>query len=153
MIVVPHHCFTVMMLTILRAFLVFRSQLLRNGSLSSAGDDPTSAIRGVGGFLAIRVLRVRAVCRTITILVASQAKKIHQGEHPQWRVRVPFRGTGAGKGYHRCLASGDGPRLCHSPLLPCNQVSRIASKQVVSKTLCAVSKGLRYDIPVPWYQS
>lgn len=88
-----------------------RPQLLRNGGLSSARDDSTPTLRGVCGFLAVRVLRVRAVCRTITILVASQTKKIHSGEHPQRRVRVPFCGTGAGKEHHRCLAAGTGPSL------------------------------------------
>lgn len=47
------------------------SQFLWDGGLPCPGDDPASAVRSVSGFLAVRVLCVRALCRAITVLVAS----------------------------------------------------------------------------------
>lgn len=77
--------------------LLFRwyLQLLWDGGVPRARDDPAATLRRVCGFLAVRVLRVRAVCGKIPILAASQAEKVHSGEHPERRFRIPIGGAGA----------------------------------------------------------
>lgn len=75
------------------ACLRWRVQLLWNGSLPRAGDDPAATLRRVCGFLAVRLLRVRAVCGAFTILAASQTKKVHSGKYPQRSFRVPIGGA------------------------------------------------------------
>lgn len=57
-------------------------QFLWDGGLPCAGDDSPLSVWGVGGFLAVWMLRLRAVRGAISVLVATQAKKIHPGKHP-----------------------------------------------------------------------
>lgn len=92
------------------SFLCLYVQLLWNGSLPRAGDDLAATLWRVCGFLAVRLLRVRTVCRTFTILAASQTKKVHSGKYPERCFRVPIGGARAGQGHYRGPAAGT-PRL------------------------------------------